>query len=101
MKLCKYYVLQSARTATPAHLYAFRQTAGDDCYGKSAVQCAHFVALIGISDRHLGHSLVVGSDGAGSPPTFFITEPSNFTIVMNTANDTSRKFSNSARKFLR
>jgi len=39
-------------------------------------------------DRHLGHSLVVGSDGAGVPPAFFITPPTTLTIRMKTANAT-------------
>src|SRR6185312_11669533 len=66
--------------------------------GRSAVHCAHLRALMGMTDRQYGHSLVVGSDGAGVPPTFFITDPSSFTMVMNTANAISRKLSNSATK---
>ena len=45
------------------------------------MQCAHFRAFTGITERQNGHSLVNGSDGAGVPPTRFITDPNNFTIV--------------------
>ena len=55
------------------------------------MQWAHLRALSGIVDRHSGHSLVTGSDGAGGGAALRITAPSTFTMTMKTASATRRK----------